>query len=197
MKRMWSRNELKKIIKTLVESSEWSFEEDVTFNGLVNFKDDVAIDGDLSIDGAFSVTGNASVFENIVDKDGHERFIEGDVELYNPIEGMTITFGKWSLSGSHFMVVLAGSIVSGTSLSWTGSYAKCVDVPQWVLDKIYPLIDNYIAKNVVSAFNVDLSAQTIDVWLRKTTDLFLSMGSITTTKDRAFRISFDILIDND
>ena len=57
MKRMWSRNELKKIIKTLVESSEWSFEEDVTFNGLVNFKDDVGVDGDFSIDGALSVTG--------------------------------------------------------------------------------------------------------------------------------------------
>ena len=58
MKRMWSKNELKKIIKTLVESSEWSFEGDITFNGLTNFKDDVDIDGDLSIDGAFNVTGS-------------------------------------------------------------------------------------------------------------------------------------------
>ena len=57
MKRMWSRNELKKIIKTLVESSEWSFEGDVVFGGNATFNDDVEIDGDLSIDGAFSVTG--------------------------------------------------------------------------------------------------------------------------------------------
>lgn len=64
MKRMWSRNELKKIIKTLVESNEWSFEEDVTFNGLANFKDDVDIDGDLAIDGDFSVTGAINGEEN-------------------------------------------------------------------------------------------------------------------------------------
>lgn len=64
MKRMWSKNELKKIIKTLVESSKWSFEGDVTFNGLANFKDDVYIEGDSSIDGDFSVTGSINGEEN-------------------------------------------------------------------------------------------------------------------------------------
>ena len=56
-------------------------------------------------------------FENIVDKDGHKRFIEGTPT--NPtIEGVEITYAKWSLSGTHLMLVMAGNVASTTVLDY-------------------------------------------------------------------------------
>ena len=53
---------------------------------------------------------------NLVDKDGHERFIEGDIP--DPeITGLTPIYYKWSLSGTHLMIVMAGTIENGTNLS--------------------------------------------------------------------------------
>ena len=50
MKRMWSKNELKKIIRDLVQSGE-----DFTFGG------DVSIAGDVSVGGDLAVTGEATL----------------------------------------------------------------------------------------------------------------------------------------
>lgn len=199
MKRMWSKNELKKIIKTLVESSEWSFEGDVTFNGLATFTDDVEIDADLYVDGAFNVTGNVSIFENIVDKDGHKRFIDGDIETAT-ISGVTFTYAKWSLSGSHLLIVLAGSIENGASLSNT-SWVPNLNIPEWIKDKIYPVAGNNIEIKQVPATGVDWSSQLLGVVLQKnviTKVININMYStLTLTADRGFRIAFDLLIDNE
>ena len=56
------------------------------------------------------------VFENIVDKDGHKRFIEFDLSP-KTITGITPVYAKASLSGSHFMVVYAGTIENATAIS--------------------------------------------------------------------------------
>lgn len=47
-------------------------------------------------------------FEDIVDKNGNPRFIEGTITP-ETISGITFTYCKWSLSGTHLMIVLAGT----------------------------------------------------------------------------------------
>ena len=53
---------------------------------------------------------NVKVFENIVDKDGHKRFIEGDITFEN-ITGVSKVYGKWSLSGNHLMIVICPKLI--------------------------------------------------------------------------------------
>ena len=139
---------------------------------------------------------HAKILENIEDSASHKRFLEGDVNLAaDAPAGITKTYGKWSLSGTHLMFVLAGTIANGTVLSW-GVLAACAGMPQWVLDKIFPMTDSYVDRKDFEIFADNLTTQTLSAWLRKTTVLFISVNALTLSADRSFRISFDLLIDN-
>lgn len=136
------------------------------------------------------------VFENIVDKDGHPRFIEGDVEIQE-IEGFNTVYGKWSLSGSHLLIVCCGSIANGTVFSF-GRLTKNIVMPKWIKDKIIPVASVYVDIRQTYAYANDLSSQSITTYLIKSgDDISITMGSITATTDKTFRIAFDLLIDND
>ena len=144
-------------------------------------------------------TTSLKVFENIVDKDGHKRFIEGDLEEITH-EGVTFNYGKWSLSGSHLMVVIACSLADGTAI--TSSYGICkITLPKWVYDKIYPVFaGNLIDIRTINAFANDWSTQGVQIKCSKVTDstkLYFEFGSVTLTKDRGFRYQIDLLIDNE
>lgn len=131
----------------------------------------------------------------LVDKDGHPRFIEGVIEP-NEITGITWTYGKWSLSGTHLMIVLAGSAVSD---SYTYQEFAQFKVPQWVFDKIVSIFSDTIAYKAVNAYDSALNIQTMNVKLEKLTDamqIFLN-NSISLSSEKAFRIEFDLLIDNE
>lgn len=134
----------------------------------------------------------------LVDKDGHPRFIEGDINIPE-IEGVTKEYGKWSLSGSHLLIVLAISIVDTTALT-TRTIASFDGLPQWVIDKCIPTFSNAIDYKAFNLFASNLSSQNIGVYLRKPTtsslDIYLA-NNITLTADRTGRIAFDLLIDNE
>ena len=88
---------------------------------------------------------DVKVFEDIVDKDGHARFIEGDIDLAATTpEGVTKVYGKWSLSGSHLMIVLAGVIADGTTIG--GAIWAKVNMPSWIINKIYPIFSNKVVQ---------------------------------------------------
>ena len=144
-------------------------------------------------------TENLHVFENIVDKDDHKRFIEGNIDTAT-ISGVTFTYAKWSLSGSHLLIVLAGNIANGTSLT-NDSWVPNLNIPEWIKDKIYPVAGNNIEIKQVPATGVDWSAQQLGVVLQKNTTtkvININMYStLTLTADRGFRIAFDLLIDNE
>lgn len=146
------------------------------------------------------VSGELKAFENIVDKDGHKRFIEGDgVPLEK--EGFTSTYCKWSLSGTHLMCVLAGTIADTTAITATDSLAKFY-CPAWVMAKIFPVWSNNIeAKNIIM-FASDWTQQNLQVKVQKANvdDTYIinfEAGAVTLTKDRNFRVQFDLLIDNE
>lgn len=135
---------------------------------------------------------------NIVDADGNPRFIEGDIELKANIpSGFHKTYGKWSLSGTHLMIVLAGNIDNGTEVS--GVLAEMGNIPQWITNKVSLLRPN---ENIVDQYQVVFyggSTQNSTIYLEKSSTeiLRLYLGSITVNADKSFRIVFDLLIDND
>ena len=137
------------------------------------------------------------LIQNIVDSNGNKRFIEGAGTL-NPIEGITYTYNKWSLSGTHLMLVVAGTIADETVIS---GYPKLVDfdLPQYILDKIIPVVGIRISNQQNNLFAADNSSQLWHSLLAKVDNLHirLTVSPLTLTADRSFRIQYDLLIDTE
>ena len=138
--------------------------------------------------------------ENIVDADGHKRFVEGNGAPLQQ-EGVNISYCKWSLSGTHLMFVLAGSITNTTEIQQYASLAQ-YQLPKWIMDKIYPVWnDTFIEKATILLIGEDWSEQSIAVVssVDKTYNMFYitAVSSLTLTANRSFRIEFDLLIDNE
>ena len=132
------------------------------------------------------------LMENIVDKNGNPRFIEGDIDGVE-LTGLTNKYLKWSLSGSHLMIVVAFDVANGTTL---GSTLYTCDLPDFILDKIYPVVANTIARQSFPLFNSSLVSQNVTVELGKSaTGLGIWFSSTTITDDRSGRLQFDLLID--
>ena len=140
---------------------------------------------------------NLKVFENIVDKAGHKRFIEGDVALdENVPSSLTFIYGKWTLSGSHLMIVLSYKIADATTTGYIGTLAT-INLPDWIKSKIVALGGTTIASKNFDAFGADDTAQSVSVRLRKSGDsIFMTQSSVTTTAERTVRVEFDLVIDN-
>ena len=139
-------------------------------------------------------------FENITDKDNHKRFVEGNITLPS-ISGVTFTYGKWSLSGTHLMIVVAGEAESGVTFAGYASLLN-VSLPAWILNKIYPTFSKFIEIKEFDFYNADWTKETSPMKValsKETTVLGVSNfgGPYTTTKDRGFRFAFDLLIDDE
>ena len=139
------------------------------------------------------------VFENIVDKDGHKRFIEGDITA-ETISGATQVYGKWSLSGTHLMAVLILSLDNAATIT-SGATIADIEVPKWIADKVTPLTsNNIVSRGSNDAFASDWSTQAFNSFLVKPSASVLRIikaADLTLTADRTVRIQFDLLIDDE
>lgn len=137
-----------------------------------------------------------SNLEGIRDSLGHKRFVEGDITC-ETIAGLTQTYGKWSLSGSHLMVVIAGNFENGTVMT-AQTFASNIDIPSWIKDKIYPTFSSVVDVKSVSFSANDWTNQSATITLRKsgTAINIVFENNITFTATRNFRVQFDLLIDN-
>ena len=133
-------------------------------------------------------------FVNLVDSQGHDRFVEGVLDVKD-VTGVTFNFKKWSLSGTHLMIVLTGVIADTTALA--GTVLSDVNLPQWILDKLVPLYSNVITTGTQTVYNEDTSGQSLTRYIRKQTSKLEIVATMTASKDRNFRLEFDFLIDND
>jgi hypothetical protein len=145
--------------------------------------------------------GTTHLFENITDRNGNKRFIEGNITM-EAIEGVTQTFGKWSLSGTHLMIALVGELSAGYTLP--AIIARNIVLPSWIRNKIVHIsgdVVSYshmlIARKSTSGGNP--TADNIDTSLL---DWITVYGIIVTQQpakdyDRVFRVQFDLLIDNE
>jgi len=161
---------------------------------------DAPVKGDLELESG----GKAKIFENIVDKDGHARFIEGDIVLTPQVPStFAKVFGKWSLSGSHLMLVFIMTMPNGGVLPEFTVFANTSEkMPKWNYDKIYALFgsqNNIIAEEIFRAFANNGLTQNLGVRLIKTNDYLQlqNTSSLTLDSDKTIRIAFDLLIDNE
>lgn len=133
--------------------------------------------------------------ENLVDKDGHNRFIEGDITPI-AITGVTYNYAKWSLSGTHLMFVLAGEVENATALPF--SELGHITLPEWIFSKIYPTYKDVLERKSFLFGAEDGTTQQGTCILVKDTDkMKIDITNITLTDTRGFRIAFDLLIDNE
>jgi hypothetical protein len=137
---------------------------------------------------------------SLKDAQGNPRFVEGDITM-EAIEGITQTYGKWSLSGTHLMIVLEGTIANNTTLSGIPKFAT-ISLPSYILNKVPILWGNaFVERKDIEMIANDWTYQLLSIGLSKRTnalEIFKSSnGSVTLTADRSFRIQFDLLIDDD
>lgn len=167
--------------------------------------------GNVNIAGTLSVTGNVTTsggkfvgvteFENIEDASGHKRFVEGDgVPMTSA--GFTASYCKWSLSGTHLMFVLAGTFTQGSLVPDTATFATYT-LPAWVYQKIYPVFaSTRVSIEQAKLWGDDWTSETypISLVMTKLGSNQIGFQNLTNdfnvSKDRSFRVQFDLLIDN-
>ena len=137
------------------------------------------------------------LLEDIEDSAGNKRFIEG--ELTAGATGATLSYKKWSLSGTHLMIVLVGTISS--DLTDYTSLAN-VTLPSYIKSKIYALGTNAQLVSVAKGFFIKDTQYTATEYtfnLRKQSNDFyiIPAQAITISGTYNFRIQFDLLIDTD
>ena len=172
---------------------------------IVNYNDGTSSDlgaifqGNVNISGTLTV-GDAQIFEKISDANGRKRFVEGDGTIITTITGFNITYNKWSLSGSHLMMVVAGTIEAGTTIDAGNPDLVRFGIPNWVLDKIYPMVNPFVDyKSVILTLTGYSEADNMKAILVKEMGQLkvrLLSKTLSNTSLASFRIQFDLLIDN-
>lgn len=134
---------------------------------------------------------------NLVDSKGNPRFIEGEGTPAT-IEGFTPTYYKWSLSGTHLMLVLAATLANTTALT-SATVLINYTLPKYIISKIVPAFEGGpIDMKTINAYASDWSNQSIQCKLWKNNNtLYIQTNSITLTANRNLRVQFDILIDSE
>lgn len=139
--------------------------------------------------------------EYITDAQGHNRFIEGDVDAV-AITDCSFPFKGWALSGTHLIIVYCVASNASSVTIPSGNLAE-IDLPQWVKDKIFPIRPS--APNTLVAYAEMVSsdagegAQTHYMKLLKDNNhIYIYNGSaLSWSNYRCGRIQFDLLISND
>ena len=140
---------------------------------------------------------NPLVVQNLKDGEGRKRFIEGNGTPIS-LEGLTINLCKWSLSGTHLMFVIGGSITEDTSIANNSKIAE-FEIPEWVHNQIIALFYDYIvASDTIKIYAADWTYASLSVSLDKKSNNKIEItsqgGSFTALKDGNFRIIFDLYI---
>lgn len=140
------------------------------------------------------------IFDDIKDKNGNPRFVEGEINLVDSVpSGVTKIYGKWSLSGSHLLIVLCLKLANGTTIT-NGTSLADFTLPSYIIDKIAVLWGGVAVdmKNF-SAYNDSWGTQQFSVFLGKSSSKLgiTKTSDLTLSAERNVRISFDLLIDNE
>lgn len=154
---------------------------------LQKFNSNISEDGKLYLDG-------------IVDADGNQRFIEGDIEGYELPEGITLSYGKWSLSGTHLMFVFILDGLNATAMDGYQRLTQFIEMPEWIKDKIINSFGNVVGQQTFYRWDSAGGTQTMTFRLYKNADkqIYISnTGALTLSADRRIRVQFDLLIDTE
>lgn len=202
-----------------------SINEYTTINGKLHVTGDIEVDGQGIVEveanpqeeGATDLTklkvgdivynipsgGGGVTLENITDADGNLRFVGGDLTINETIANdLTIYFAKWSLSGSHFSIVLSARCTS----AFTGltTLARAINIPQFIHDKIVAVYGSNVDTKEVLYFSGSSGSigGNFNVYLQKAntssypyTLSLVIPANTQINQNTYFRIQFDFLID--
>lgn len=142
--------------------------------------------------------GGGATLDDIVDSQDRKRFIEG-TGTPATITGMTVDYNKWSLSGTHLMLVVAGAFENNVNaLTELINYT----LPEWIMDKIVPIGPD----GEINRYNVSYYYYTTGNIYQRTAVLKKSASGISIIQGNSidasqqkvcFRVQFDLLIDSD
>ena len=114
-------------------------------------------------------------------------------------EGITISYCKWSLSGTHLMCVIAGNVTAGTEIASSTVLASFM-LPDYILNKVYPTQGTLIYYFAIAFVGTNYQITNIQSFIDKTGTAIRikTNGSYSTqTVDKSFRAQVDLLIDNE
>lgn len=139
--------------------------------------------------------GGGATLEDIVDSAGNKRFIENN-GIANTVTGLIVNYCKWSLSGTHLMLVCAGTLANANTFNF-GTIIANYELPDYIKSKIIPVWGSNIEVKDVIIISGNDTTQTLKIKLNKYGDgvRFIVSESLTTTAQRNFRVQFDLLID--
>lgn len=135
--------------------------------------------------------GGGATLDDIVDSQGNKRFIEG--EGSSSLEGITIKYNKWSLSGTHLMLVLS-FVTTGAITSY--SILATYNLPDYILNKIVAVAFNDLVceKNETS---MDANIELRKFQLKKQNNEIKMVTFSSISAGREFRVQMDLLIDSE
>ena len=146
---------------------------------------------------------NLNQLEGILDAEGHNRFIEGE-GVTRVISGVTPQYNKWSLSGSHLMIVLAFKLDANATLV-NYDILEDIDIPEWISNKIFALGDGSTGwievKDTKPYTNEGVPTGDPKTFILTKTSggdlrVYYISANFTPDADRYFRVQFDLVIDN-
>ena len=131
----------------------------------------------------------------LVDKDGNNRFAEGNLTL-NTITGATKIYGKWSLSGTHLLIVFALKLENSIS---SQDLFYLDDLPDYIKDKIVPIAGNRIVQGSELAYDESASSSVTFYYNfgKSSSHLFIEATCTIGDDTRFTRVNIDLLIDAD
>ena len=133
--------------------------------------------------------GSGVALEDLVDAEGNKRFIEGAGS--SSLEGITIKYNKWSLSGTHLMIVL--SFVTTGAVSQYSILAN-YNLPDYILNKIVAVAFNDLVCEKTET-SMDANVDLRKFQLRKQGNEIKIVTYSNISAGREFRVQFDLLID--
>lgn len=143
---------------------------------------------------------SGGTLEDIVDSAGNKRFIEGNLDytLNTQMYPLTNIYSKWSLSGTHLMIV--GVLANETETTITPPTNVSIfelEIPQWIFAKIVPI---NAENGLISRVSFVDSNGTTNIYFRlfkSTTKLVINGIDSGIYSGRQVRFQFDLLIDSE
>ena len=147
-----------------------------------------------------------TLMDNIVDSHGNKRFVEGNISLSLALDNSyNLVYGKWSLSGTHLMIVLAVKCTTNNSILAGAWFNETTFMPNYIYNKIYSSsvivggTRNLVSINQPLAIRNSAIINGPKFFLQKSNGglQIVSFDDFTFSTDDYLRIQFDLLIDSE
>lgn len=173
--------------------------------------DNISVDGDVNSNGSISASdavecndlvghNTISSMERIVDANDNFRFVEGSGTV-NQSSKYENTYNKWSLSGTHLMIVFAGTLLANKTLENQFDMVD-ITIPQYIFNKIRVLFGTVSIDEKDCKFygaggsNTDTkNIRLIKTSGRNKVTIRFVNSDYTPTENKTFKIQFDLIID--